>query len=232
MNALRKALAAGYRARLVRAWNADCQYPILFKKNDTDFKNFEFYIGRAASRTSILADNTMSGFQKELSLNYVTLYGTQEAKDHYYATGELTPDNDKGVGTSHLALALDLIKMLVKAGKPERANMFQRQYVTPGYDDVVHLYNFYRYKHGSMHAAKVFKRKLWVVVLLEDTETMPRVPALVHVLNGFAYPLKFIPRRSVLKMPDYKIVSFRVGSIYHGFKFEFQIPKKFSFNEA
>jgi hypothetical protein len=55
------------------------------------------------------------------------------------------------------------------------------------------------------------------------------VPIAVHVLNVLAYPLKFIPERSVLRMPEYTLYDFRIGAVTHGFKIEFQIPKKFSF---
>ncbi len=52
---------------------------------------------------------------------------------------------------------------------------------------------------------------------------------MVHILNVLAYPLKFIPEMSVLKMDDYKNITFRLGGITNGFAVEFQIPKKFSF---
>ena len=230
INNLRHALAAGYRAILIRAWNQDCEYPILFKKHDTDFRNFEASGGRATSRTAIKASTTLSDFEKNLSLNYVTLYGSQEAMDHYYATGELTPQNDLGMGRSHLVLALDFVKMLVASGKTERANMYKRQYLIEGYDDVVHMYNFYRYQHGSMNAPRVYTKKLWVVALLDDKDKMPKIPFMVHVLNTVLYPLKYIPKRSVLQMPEYRRVTYRVGSIIHGYSIEFCIPKKFAFN--
>ena len=76
--------------------------------------------------------------------------------------------------------------------------------------------------------SKVFKHKVWVVVLYYNHKPF-KAPFLVHVLNVLAYPLKFIPRRSVLRMDEYTNVTYRVGDVIHGFSVEFQIPKKFKF---
>ena len=80
----------------------------------------------------------------------------------------------------------------------------------------------------SEQVSKKFKKKLWVVVRYFNYPKV-KVPFLVHVLNVLAYPLKFIPTKSVLRMPEYTNYSFRIGSVVHGFEVEFQIPKKFSF---
>jgi hypothetical protein len=76
--------------------------------------------------------------------------------------------------------------------------------------------------------SKVFKNKVWVVVLYYNHPKY-KAPFLVHVLNVLAYPLKYIPRKSVLQMNEYRLVSYRVGSVVNGFTVEFHIPKKFSF---
>ncbi len=233
LNTLRKALASGHRAKLVKARNEDCKFPIQTRLHDTDFRNYESSGGHAASRRGIKEDDSMTDFQKHLSLNYVTCFGTPEAMEQYYNGSKLTPDNHKGVGCSHLVLVDDLITMLLESGhKPNSVGMYQRQYIIDGCDDVQHFYNFYQYKHGSMYVAKEFKRRVWVVVLLKDNENTPRTPVLVHVLNVLAVPLKFVPQRSVLKMDDYKCVTYRIGSVVNGFSVEFNIPKKFSFTEA
>ena len=197
-----------------------------------DFRNYESYVGHAASRKGIQDDPNMTDFQKELSLKYVNCFGTQEAVDQYYSGGKLSPDNHLGMGRSHLVLATDLITMLLESQDKRRAGLYQRQYTTEGYDEVCHMYNFYRYKHGSMHIPKIFKTKLWVVVLLDDDEKQPRTPVLVHVLNALAYPLKFVPQRSVLNMDEYKCVTYRIGAVTRGFSIQIQIPKRFSFIES
>lgn len=76
--------------------------------------------------------------------------------------------------------------------------------------------------------SKEFKRKVWVVVLYYNHKKY-RVPFLIHVLNVLAYPLKFVPKRSVLKMDKYKIITYRIGGIQNGYSLEFGVPKKFSF---
>jgi len=75
---------------------------------------------------------------------------------------------------------------------------------------------------------KKFKHKVWVVVLYYNYPKF-KAPIAVHVLNFLAYPLKFIPTRDVLRMPDYTLYTFRVGAVTHGFNVQFHIPKKFSF---
>jgi hypothetical protein len=78
---------------------------------------------------------------------------------------------------------------------------------------------------------KVFKKTVWVVVLYYNHKKY-RVPFFVHVLNVLAYPLKFVPERSVLKMPEYTNYTYRIGDVTHGIAIEFQIPKKFAFYKA
>jgi len=76
--------------------------------------------------------------------------------------------------------------------------------------------------------SKVFKHRVWVVVLYTNHKTYS-APLLVRILNVIMYPLKFVPQKSVMQMPEYTCYSFRVGDVVHGFSVEFQIPKKFSF---
>ena len=226
---LRKALAAGQKAKLVRARNEECSHPVKVKLNDTDFRNFEFSIGYLSTRDEILNDSSKSDFEKYLSLNYKNCYGTEEAMQRYYKTGLLSKDNFKGIGRSHLVKVEDMIHFLLASDDKERAEMFASQYFGEEGNNR-HFYDFYRYKHGSQWAIKKFKRKLWVVVLLGKDDTAPRIPGFVKLLNILLYPLKYIPRRSVLRMPEYTNVTFRIGDVVHGFAVEFQIPKKFSFN--
>lgn len=228
INCLRRALSTGMNAKLIRVRNEDCDYPILIKNEDKDFRNFEFSIAYIASQASILADSTLSEFQKYLSLNYVTLYGQPEAVDHYYETGELSADNHCGIGTSHLVRVTDLVEMLKLSGDKDQIAMYELQYLTPGYENDKYFFSFYRYNYGSMYATRKFRRKLWVVALLND-EPKPRTPVLVHVLNAVLNPMKYLPTRHVLKMDNYRVVTYRIGSIVNGFSVEFHVPKKFGF---
>lgn len=75
---------------------------------------------------------------------------------------------------------------------------------------------------------KKFKHKVWVVVLYYNHKKF-KAPILVHVLNFLAYPLKFIPKKSVMVMKEYKLIWYRIGSVTNGYTVEFHIPNKFSF---
>jgi hypothetical protein len=166
---LRKALKAGFRARLRRLRNEDCDFPILRSKADNDFRNYEFMYGHAASIKTITEDKSMSEFEKELSLNYITRYGTPEAVEHYYRTRELSPDNDKGIGVSHLVHIEDYLEYLKDTKQWDRERFYRRQYYPAYGDETQHFFDFYRYKHGSAFAPKKFRRKLWVVELLTES---------------------------------------------------------------
>jgi len=224
---LRSALAAGKNAKLIRARNEECEHPIKEKLQDMDFRNYEFSIGYASSVNKIKEDPNRSDFEKQLSLNYVSCYGDPDAVKSYYETGILTKRNVRSMGVNHLVKVDDLIAFF-KSINDSRANIYERQYRAPEHvDDTSHFFDFFRYKHGSQYAIKKFRRKLWVVQLQSD-ETV-KIPVLVRLLNFIMYPVKFIPQRSVLQMPEYRLVSYRVGAVTNGFKVEFQIPKKFDF---
>ena len=193
---LRQALAAGQNARLIKANNEDCAFPIKVRNSITDFRAYEFSVGLMKTRTSIIGDERMPAFEKYLSLNYKCCYGTQEAVDTYYKSGLLSKDNFKGVGRSHLVKVEDMVRFLLITGDKPRANMF----------------------------------KVWVVDLLRDDQPKPRTPFLIKILNILLYPTKFIPTKSVLRMDEYRCVTFRIGAVTNGISVEFHIPKKFSFN--
>jgi len=227
---LRSALAAGMNARLIKARNEDCDHPIKEKFEDEDFRNYEFSSGLLRTRAEIYNDTSLSDIQKCLTLNFKTCYGTEDAMNRYYETGLLSQDNFKGVGRSHLVKVSDMVMFLTTIGETKRAEMFRRQYLTGEEAGKNHFYDFFRYKHGSEWAIKKFKNKLWVVELLKDGAPKARVPWAVTVLNIILYPLKYVPRRSVLRMDNYKIITYRVGDVSHGISIDIHVPKRFSFN--
>ena len=238
-NDLRKCLASGNKARLIRMRNEDCEHPILStKKEDKDFRNYKHHIGCGSSVNKIKGDPNRDEFEKYLSLNYVSVFGTEEAVKRYYETGVLSEDNLKSMGRSHLVNVDDLIKFLENGTKNDghnlKANIYKSQYRAPEHmHNTVHFFDFFRYKHGSQYAAKHFRHKLWVVEMLKSDEKQPRIPVMTKVLmsiiTALVYPLKFVPRKSVLRMPQYTNYEFRIGDVTNGFSVEFQIPKKFSF---
>lgn len=229
INALRLALAAGMNARLIKMRNEDCAYPIREKQHNTDFRNYKFSSGTPQTRQDVIDDKYKTDFQKHLTLNYRTCYGTPEAVKRYYKTGLLSKDNIKGQGRSHLVKVKDLVPFMISIGDAERAKNLKEQYLTLEICDEMHFYDNFSLETGSEYAVKYFNKKLWVVELLDDDAAKPRIPILVHVINVLAYPLKYVPKKSVLKMDDYKCVTFRVGDVTNGIAVEFHVPKRFSF---
>jgi len=227
---LRQALAAGQNARLIRARNEDCDYPIKIKKNVIDFRNYKFSSGTLQTRHSILSDTQKSSFEKHLSLTYKTCYGAEEAVERYYKTGLLSQENFKGMGTSHLVRVKDMVAFLIITDDKDRAEMFRKQYFDEHTGDEQHFYDNYRYKHDSSWSIKEFKKRLWVVELIDNDKPEARTPVLIKILNVILYPTKFIPTRSVLRMAEYNCVTYRIGSVVNGFSIEINIPKRFSFN--
>jgi hypothetical protein len=226
---LRQALAAGLKARLIRARNEDCQHPIILDKEYRDFRAYEFQSGYATCIKEINL-SAATEFSKYLSLNYVSVFGTSEAVKKYYEEQQLSKDNFCTMGRNHLVHVDDLIKYLERTQDFTRAEMYRRQYRNPQTTGLAQYFDFYKLKTGnSEFLVKKFKKKLWVVELLDILQPKPRTPLVVKILNVILKPFQYMPIKSVLKMPKYTCIEFRVGSVVNGYKIEFQIPRNFSF---
>jgi len=235
---LRSALAAGENAELIRMNNEDCAFPIQFKDDPkaVDFRGYKFSIGYQSTYNKIL-EGKESPWNPELTLNYTSVFGTEEAMNHYYKTGELTADNLKNMGRNHLVKVDDLIAYYLKqpatdTWSHERAASLHAQYHDVATRDKAFFYDFFTKEHGNEWQVRKFKHKLWVVNLLKKDE--PREsPAALRILNALIEPLVFLmkwtPTKSVLRMKEYTNHTFRVGGVTNGFSVEIQIPKKFSF---
>lgn len=234
---LRQALASGHNAELIRLNNEDCQHPIMHKDDPkaVDFRGYTFSVGYQSTYNEIQNGNTT--YNPELSLNYMSVYGTDEAKKKYYETGVLSGDNFKGMGRNHLVKVDDAIEFLksqpaTDKWSHQRAASLHAQYRDPATRSQRFFFDFYNKEHGNEWQVVKFKHKLWVVNLLDKNE--PRVtPLALRILNVLIEPLMFLmkytPRKSVLDMKVYKNVTYRVGGITNGFSVQIQIPKKFSF---
>jgi len=237
INDLRRALAAGHNARLIRARNEDCAFPIKVRNSITDFRAYEFSVGLIKTRNGILSDDRMEAFQKYLTLNYKNCYGSEEAVNRYYETGLLSKDNFRQVGRSHLVKVEDLVHFhacLPDKKSKDIAQMYASQYFEGNTGDERHFFDHFRLKREhSIYTISRFKHRLWVVELLNKNDKPARIPwthaAMLKTLQVLVYPLKYIPKRSVLKMDNYKLVTYRVGDVVNGIAIEFQIPKKFGF---
>lgn len=232
INDLRKALASGYNAVLIKEDNQNCMHPIQVKLKQ-DFRQYKFSYGTLSTRKQIMEDKNLSDFQKHLALNYVNKYSmSKEAIEDYYGNGTLTYDNLGNMGRSHLVKVTDLIDLMRFAGKDDIADKYYNQYICPNGMDKKHFYDFFTTDHQNIWGIKKFKKKLWVVELHKEKVKL-NIPShqrvLTKTLNAVLYPLKFIPKKSTLRMPEYTNHTFRIGNVTNGFSVEFQIPKKFSF---
>jgi len=235
-NDLRKCLASGHKARLIRILNEDCQHPILLDKNELskDFREYEFSIGTLRTRTEILADTSMSEFEKTLSLEYHACFGNADAVKQYYETGVLSSGNFFGVGKSHLVKVSDMIEFLRKSNdKEDRKRALLWSHYNSESEDIRHFYDTFRLKCEQYRTPKVFKHKLWAVEMLDkNTEVIPQprvITALMFLIKIIVTPLKFIPERNRVDMGDYIWTTYRVGSVTHGLSVEIHRGKKFSF---
>ncbi len=234
INDLRKCLASGYNARLIRARNEDCEHPIREKNHITDFRCYDFSYGTLSTKDEILADANMSEFEKNLTLNYKACFGTEEAVKRYYETGVCSEGNFNGMGRSHLVKVSDMVEFLESSKDTDRAKMFKEQYITGEQANHRHFWDFYRLKNGySYWNTRHFKHKLWVVEMLGKGEPKMKQPLMtgiiIKIINVLVFPLKYVPQKSVLRMDEYTDYTYRIGSVVNGFSVEFQIPKKFSF---
>jgi hypothetical protein len=239
INDLRKCLASGYRARLIRALNEECEHPIILSKDEKskDFRDYEFSIGTLRTKQEIRDDQSMSDFEKKLSLEYRSCFGKQEAIDKYYQTGVLSRGNFNGMGKSHLVKVSDMIEFLQRSNDPKDKEYARLWYHFVDETDDRHyqFYDTFRLKNVQQRQVKIFKHKLWVVQMLDKDEPELKLNLITRILlasiTALVYPLKYIPRKSVLYMPEYTLYNFRVGNIICGFNVEFQIPKKFKFKD-
>ena len=233
INDLRKALAAGMNARLIRIRNEDCEHPIKVKNEDKDFRNYKFSVGYLSTITDIVENTSMTEFQKYLTLNYKSCYGTPEAVERYYEKDLLGIDNFNNIGVVHLVKVTDMIHFYQGLNK-ELADIYKNQYITPDNPNEKHFYDFFELiKEKSQWNIKTFKYKLWVVEIIKANDDANDIkiliPISVKILNVLLYIFKFIPKRSVLYMDNYKLIEYSIGNSINGYHVEFQIPKKFSF---
>ena len=231
INELRKALAAGVNARLIRILNENCKFPIKVRNCDENYRNYKFNVGHVSTITKIVENTSMTEFQKYLSLNYKSCYGTPEAVKQYYEKGLLSTDNFKSMGVAHLVKVTDMVHFYVGLRKQELVDMYKNQYTLPDNPNEKYFFDFFELiNEKSQWNIKKFKRKLWAVEIMDkDDDTKILVPTIIKILNVLLYPFKYIPKRSVLLMDEYKVIKYSIGDIINGYNVEFQIPKKFSF---
>ena len=96
-------------------------------------------------------------------------------------------------------------------------------------------YDHFVSKSNNQFTPKQYKHKLWVVQLLKTNEPKPNnsksFNSIIKIINLLSYPLMYIPKKTTLQMPTYKLITFRLGSLTNGYKIEFQLPKKFNLKD-
>ena len=237
-NDLRKCLASGCKGRLIKILNEECQYPILLDKNElsNDFREYEFTYSAPSTKAEILADTSMTDFEKKLSLEYKSFFGTEDAVKRYYETSILSAGNFLGMGRSHLVKVSDMIYFLIKSTDKKNHEYAKQWSHYSDEEDVRHFYDYFKLKNAQERTAKIFKHKVWAVEMCGDYDknvVTPKISLGVRIimttLNIIVFPLKYIPQKDILQMENYKSITYRIGDVIHGYKVEFQIPKRFSF---
>lgn len=241
LSALTSALQNGHKAILIKMKNEDCGFPIYIGEENVPFKlsDYKLLYGNSKTRNDII-NSTDRDRYKELSLNYKSMFGTPESIKIYQETGVLTKCALLHIGTSHIVKVSDMIKLLSKGDKSDLnwARALHNQYFDPDYADTSFFFDTFVLKdYGSILIPKKFKRKLWVVAILDKNENdinsmseLKHSKVLIKIFNILSYPLKFIPKKSVLRMDNYTVYGFRIGDVTNGYEMKFQIPKKFSFS--
>lgn len=234
-NDLRKCLANGHKARLIRILNEDCEHPILLDREELskDFREYEFSIGTLRTKEEIKNDNSMSEFEKTLSLEYHSCFGEQDAIDKYYQTGVLSEGNFHGMGRSHLVKVSDMVDYLKRSDDKKNQEYAKVWEHYSSEEDARHFYDTFRLKSRQYRTPKTFKHKLWAVEMLDKDSPATIQPKLISVLmfliKIIVTPLKFIPERTKVDMGDYYWTTYRIGSVTHGISVEIHRGKKFSF---
>ena len=207
-------LRDGNNAWIERQENGKQDYPLL--EENPDLSKIEYWKCSMqpysddweTTKQEILDDPKLLPMAKTLMTEYCTMFGSQQEYDAYLQTGVA---KFGGIGKQFFVKYDDLIKQRKSEGTEMDGSTRFYPMVSP----------IERYKQVSKTKRKVF-------VIVNDNKEA-RLPRWVRAINVITYPLRFIPKRSVLRMDDYTNYTFSIGAVSNGYSVEFQIPKKFSF---
>jgi hypothetical protein len=181
----------------------------------------------------------LSEFEKYLSLNYHACFGAEEAIKQYYETGILSKGNFQGMGRSHLVKVSDMIEYLLRSKDPKDKEYAKLWSHYSDQQDIRHFYDTFRLKSAQYRTPKHFNHKLYAIEMLDKDMPVSDVKALtpwyiralMAMITMIIIPLRYIPEKSVMRMPESTYYTLRIGSVFNGYSIEIQIPKKFSFKE-
>lgn len=208
-------LRSGHNAWIERQVNGEQSFPLTEANPDLyDINNWEVFSAHhvkdwAKEKERIEKDKKMHPMQKKLQLEYVRAFGTKEEYENYLKTGEAV---FSGIGKQYFVKYEDAEKQRIKMGyQTDEKRTF-----------VINVSPIPQWK-------RVVKTNRKVYVVCWNNEKV-NVPLWLKLWNALVYPLKFIPTRSLLRMDEYTLYTFRIGDVRHGYSIQFHIPKKFSFD--
>jgi hypothetical protein len=206
-------LRAGHNAWIERQENGKQDFPLTEKNPDLyDIKNWKssgayFVPDWQVEKERIENDKNKHPFEKKMMLEYTTAFGTEEEYQHYLNTGEV---KFRGMGRQFFVKHDDLVKTRESEGISMNDKTRFVLMVSP-----------------VEQWKRVVKTNRKVYVVCWNNEKS-KLPLWFKMWNALVYPFKFIPTRSVLRMDEYTLYTFRIGDVRHGYSVQFHIPKKFS----
>lgn len=111
LSGLISAIEAGKNAWIEIRRNGDQDYPLMIPNPNLDHpKAWTMSYGTIRNEMDIINHKFLNETEKDLTNNYTTAFGSQEAVDRYYETGVLTKENFLGVGICHAVKIEDAIE--------------------------------------------------------------------------------------------------------------------------
>lgn len=215
ISSLISCLQAGRNAWLELQENGNQEYPLREKliKESTDPCAWDcacqpFAQDWEERKEVILTSDSYSPMQKKFMTEYTSVFGSQEQYDNYLKTGDA---DFRGIGRQYLIKYDDLARKRKEQGIA----------LSPK----TRFYPMVSLK--SRNKRPLIKGKVLVVCYNNDKV---KTPWWVSLINIVLYPFRFIPKRTVLRMPEYNVYTFRIGSVVNGFCIDIHLPKKFSFS--
>lgn len=209
------ALQSGYDAVILRRENdAKLSFPI---KITHDYKDIDSFVSTGSYFTNNwekvkkqIEESDLHPIIKDLKLNYTTAFGSEEEYKNYLKTGKVY---FTGMGKCFFIKYKDLIE----TRKEENLALNEKTRfvltIVP--------------KTGKYYEIKKLKRKVFVIGI-KSTENF-NLPIWFKIYRVLVYPFRLIPSKSILNMPEYKKITYRIGGVVNGFTLDLHIPKKFSF---
>lgn len=111
LQGLISAIEAGKNAWIEIRKNGEQKYPIMVPNPALNHpREWTMSYGTLRDESKLLDHKFLNETEKDLTYNYTTAFGSQEAIDAYYETGVLTKENFLGMGICHAVKIKDAIE--------------------------------------------------------------------------------------------------------------------------